>query len=147
MIGSRIGPATPSGRWGRLVSVIGFVVVVIAHLAGTVHASTPAGGHLDVTVTACGHHGAAQSPGQAAAPGPAHHHSAGDGHVEHLADRPRASGPTGPSLSGPDAPPLTPLALATTTHGPGVPDGHPPDRPPRPSSGGAAHLLLCVWRQ
>ncbi|MEV3855099.1 hypothetical protein AB0J38_12325 [Streptomyces sp. NPDC050095] len=146
MIGFRVGPATPSGRWGRLASVIGLVVLVIAHLAGTVHASTPAGSHLDVTVTACGHEAQQQpSPHRVAGPLPAHHHSSGDGHAEHLADRPRATGPDGPSVPGPDAPPPVPVAPAA------VPGSRhlllPGLDPPRAAHPAAARSLLGVWRQ
>jgi hypothetical protein len=127
-----------------MASMIGLVVLVIAHLAGTVHAATPAGSHLDVTITACSHE--VQQPlHHAAAPHPAHHHPTGDGHVDHLADRPRVTGPDGPVAPGPDALPLTLLPPAVTL-GLSHLGRDPVDRPRAPHSA-AARSLLCVWRQ
>ncbi|WP_327660559.1 MULTISPECIES: hypothetical protein [unclassified Streptomyces] len=127
-----------------MASMIGFVVLVIAHLAGTVHASTPAGRHLDVAVTVCGHE-APQSLQQAATQLPAHHHSTADGHIEHLTDRPRVTGPAVPSSPGPDVPPLAPAAAILLVGSPRLVLG-PPDGA-HASNGAAVRSLLCVWRQ
>ncbi|MFF0742787.1 hypothetical protein ACFYVL_20545 [Streptomyces sp. NPDC004111] len=161
------------------------MVLVLAHLAGTVHATAPGGSHLELAAAVCARSAdadpapfrppgpnqqAAQAdteparanaapapaPGYAPrpAPGPfhptgtappAHHHSTGEGHIEHPADRPRAAGPDVRDTPDPDAPPLAESALpAGESVTPGSYDPSPRHSAPVNPSG---RSLLCVWRQ
>ncbi|MFG2524916.1 hypothetical protein [Streptomyces sp. NPDC048527] len=85
MIGLRIGTAAPGRRWGRTALLVGLVVLLAAHLAGTAHASAFAGPHVEPLVVACSHHDA-QGAAKTVVPRPGHDHSA-DGHIDHGVDR------------------------------------------------------------
>lgn len=75
-------------RPGRVGLFLGLVLLITAHLAGAVHASSFTGPPATVEAAA-----EAQPPadtGHDHEPAPAHRHSAG-GHIDHAADRPRTT--------------------------------------------------------
>jgi hypothetical protein len=127
------------------------VILVLAHLAGTVHAMALGGSHLELAATVCAQRvqpdpDVASGWGPAHLAGaPAHHHSTGEGHVEHPADRPRAAGPAVRDTPDPDvltkAQPAFPVQ-DFTCHG----SCGPALRQAAPKSP-ATRSLLCVWRQ
>ncbi|MGW5677725.1 hypothetical protein ACWEV4_22005 [Streptomyces sp. NPDC003860] len=96
MIGSRLGGY--AGRPpGRLVLLVGLVVLVVAHLAGAVHRSGTTGPHLVVAAAPC-HHEAAG----AFAPG--HEGDDGGEHIDHGVDRPRAQDADAPAQGAMEQP-------------------------------------------
>jgi hypothetical protein len=143
VIGSRISPST-AVRAGRVGLLLGLVVLIAAHLAGTVHGSAFAGPHADVGVAACAYSGTNDSE-----PSPEHEHHVDD-HIDHVVDRPRASvhhavteqghdgaWPFSSSLSAGDAqPPAVTGAVSGGRRG-----GF------RALDGRSALALHCVWRQ
>lgn len=75
-------------RPGRAGLFLGLVLLIAAHLAGAVHASSFTGPHVAVEAAA-----QARPPadtGHDHEPAPAQRHSAG-GHIDHAADRPRTT--------------------------------------------------------
>ncbi|MFE4413880.1 hypothetical protein [Streptomyces sp. NPDC056821] len=125
---------------GRIGLLLGLVLLVTAHLAGTVHASSFGRPHLNVAVVDCSQletddadHGSNPAPG---------HDRKADGHIDHAADRPRDTvgdtviGP-GPDVAVPDT------ARAEAAHAAWA---QLPDVPPVPD-GRATLALHCVLRQ
>ncbi|MDX3695658.1 hypothetical protein PV726_36125 [Streptomyces europaeiscabiei] len=93
MIGSRAG-AGAFGSAGRVGLLLGLVVILAAHLAGTVHGAAFEGPHLDMVV-AVAHHDAYDDRGGHPSPHPEHDHEhEADGHADHAADRPGTRRPT-----------------------------------------------------
>ncbi|WP_051370653.1 hypothetical protein [Streptomyces sp. 142MFCol3.1] len=137
MIGVRVRTRT-SGA-GRLWLLLGVVLIVVAHLAGAVHGAALAGTHTAFPVIS--HADGAEYTADGIKPSPGHDHTA-DGHVDHVADRPRTGeiGP-GPGHDGPDTPPATAVAPGAA-HAPG---GGPP-RPLAAADRRGIRALHCVWR-
>ena len=84
MIGLRFR-ARAAGRSGRIGLLLGLVVIVAAHLTGTVHGSPFEGSPVSAVVTVGAQHRADGGP---LAPAPWHEPKA-EGHADHTADRPR----------------------------------------------------------
>ncbi|MEV8547802.1 hypothetical protein [Streptomyces sp. NPDC051572] len=141
MIRLRSG-ARSGGRSCRVGLLLGLVVLIAAHLAGSVHGSSFAGPYMSIAATTCHHH--ADAHGGTMAPSPGHDHRA-DGHIDHAADRPRAAADD--TAAGPDHDALSPLPPAP----PGSPAGqialHRPSGVSRPPGGPSTLALHCVWRQ
>ncbi|MEU3522707.1 hypothetical protein AB0E62_02315 [Streptomyces sp. NPDC038707] len=132
MIGTR-GGGGRAGRLRRAALLVGLVLLITAHLTGSVHAcsfaesGTSALSVRDVVRPA--------DPADGAGPtGPPRHRHTADGHLDHTADRPRAAlDDTG--LDGGQHPPVQPAAArgrATRTGRHRIP-GVPPDRANGPS--------------
>ncbi|PWI12297.1 hypothetical protein DIZ27_01510 [Streptomyces sp. NWU339] len=154
MSGRRIGTGIP-GRAGHVGPLLGLVLLIVAHLAGTVHGSSYDGPHLAVGIEAAAstHPEAGIGHGRGPVLGhdhesddhaPAHHHEADD-HIEHAADRPRASADAtvvlGSGHSGADvAPP--PVAGATAAYAAWA----GPPQAARASDSRGTLALHCVWR-
>lgn len=139
----RIG-ARAVGRPGWLGLVLGLVVLITAHLAGTVHSSLFEGPHVSTVAAVCAHHGT-DGDGRFA-PHPGHDHEA-DTHIDHAADRPRPVSADDTVLE-PGFDGLAPIAAV------GGDGGAAPRDPPAAVTGssyssyGRSTLVLhCVWRQ
>ncbi|MCN9244083.1 hypothetical protein NGF19_25440 [Streptomyces sp. RY43-2] len=142
MIGVRL-QTWPPGRAGRIGLLLGLVMLVTAHLAGSIHAASFGGPHsasADVDrsrpATADADHGFNPAPG--------HDHKA-DGHIDHAVDRPRDTVDGAVSEPGHDTPDTAPptTARAEAAHAAWT-------LPPRlfPVPDGRATLALhCVLRQ
>jgi hypothetical protein len=120
----------------RVGLFLGLALLVTAHLAGTVHASTFAGSHLTIDEVQV-------HTGHGPHPDPGHEHKA-DGHIDHAADRPRDVG-DGTSI----APGHDELSSAPST---AAEAGAAHAARPRPSDvslpdGRSTLALHCVWRQ
>lgn len=153
MIGQWLGPTAPRGRGGRAASLVALVILVLAHLAGTVHAAAPGGSHLELAAALCAETvepnpdvtSGPKSAHKVGAPTPDHHNSTGDSHIEHSAGRPRTAGSDAHDTPGPDAPPLFQPAIPSPDFTSGASYGTTPRR--LAPDGPAARSLLCVWRQ
>ncbi|MCF3130440.1 hypothetical protein [Streptomyces olivochromogenes] len=77
-----------SMRPGRVGFFLGLVLLIAAHLAGAVHASSFTGPHVAVETAAVPRPPA--ETGHDHEPAPEHRHSSG-GHIDHAADRPRTT--------------------------------------------------------
>ncbi|MEV0180112.1 hypothetical protein AB0I54_12545 [Streptomyces sp. NPDC050625] len=141
MIGVRV-VRRAAMRPGRVGLFLGLVLLITAHLAGAVHASSFTG--PPVTVEAAT---AAQPPagaGHGHEPAPAHRHSAG-GHIDHAADRPRATADE--ALAECDQ--SDPAAAASGSAGFAVMPtgwGRPVDIAACATGGPGTLALHCVWR-
>ncbi|WP_345645681.1 hypothetical protein [Streptomyces siamensis] len=137
MIGSRVRTRTPGA--GRLWLLLGVVLIVVAHLAGAVHGAALGGTHTPFPVISRADGEAHIADG--IKPPPGHDHTA-DGHVDHVADRPR-TGETGagPGHDGPDTPPSTAVAPGAAHTSGGGPRG-----PLAAAGRRGIRALHCVWR-
>ncbi|WP_435223344.1 hypothetical protein [Streptomyces sp. Tue6028] len=137
MIGVRVRTRTP--RAGRLWLLLGVVLIVVAHLAGAVHGAALAGTHTAFPVVPHADGEAHTADGIKPSPG---HDQTADGHVDHVADRPRTgeTGP-GPGHDGSHTPPS--IAVA-----PGVAhaSGGGPSRLLAAADRRGIRALHCVWR-
>uniref|UniRef100_UPI0015F08EC4 hypothetical protein n=1 Tax=Streptomyces sp. WELS2 TaxID=2749435 RepID=UPI0015F08EC4 len=126
MIGTRDGGDRSAGRSRHAALLIGLVLVIAAHLAGSVHACSFAGRGPSAVAAREAAHPAGTADGTDPTGPPRHRHTA-DGHLDHTADRPRAAlDDTG--LDGEQHPP----ALPTTPRGRAThPARHRPPGVPR----------------
>ncbi|MGW1157490.1 hypothetical protein ACWD5Q_27350 [Streptomyces sp. NPDC002513] len=131
-----------SMRPGRVGFFLGLVLLITAHLAGAVHASSFAGPHVAVEVAA-----SARPPadtGHEGEPSPAHQHRAGD-HIDHAADRPRTAVDTTVADPGHADPAGSPSATADATPTPAV-RGRPSGTAAPTTDAPDTLALHCVWR-
>jgi len=129
------------GRPGWLGLVVGLVVLITAHLAGTVHSSLYEGPHVSPVAAVCVHHGA-DGDGRFA-PDPGHDHEA-DTHIDHAADRPRTVSADDTVLE----PGFDGLVPTPAVGGGGAATPRDPPAAVTGSSDGRSTLVLhCVWRQ
>ncbi|WBO65686.1 hypothetical protein [Streptomyces camelliae] len=145
MIGLRIkGKAV--GRSGRVGLLLGLVVIIVVHLAGTVHGASFEESHLDAVQAVGAYHSADGGHGASDAPTPEHDHKTG-GHIDHAADRPRSVSADDvvvePAAAGPALiPAATTGPFGTGATAPGDPPGG------KGSPDGRFTLALhCIWRQ
>lgn len=149
-------------RAGRAALLLGLVVLIAAHLAGTVHGPVFTGAHAGAGVSARAHSATGGS-----GPLPEHGHGHGHerdqnhehdhehshGHVDHAVDRPRAlAQPHALTAQSPDASGLSPSwsRLPAADARQSVPTGMAPEGSrggPRAPDGRSALALHCVWRQ
>ncbi|MFF7093106.1 hypothetical protein ACFY9A_12010 [Streptomyces rubradiris] len=133
MIGTWGGGDGSAGRSRRAALLIGLVLVIAAHLAGSVHACSFAGTVPSAMAAPEATHPADTADGTAPTGPPRHRHTA-DGHLDHTADRPRAAlDDTG--LDGDQHPPAPPTVPRGRAAHPGwrSPPGVPRDRANGPS--------------
>ncbi|GHH27820.1 hypothetical protein [Streptomyces rubradiris] len=133
MIGAWGGGDGSAGRSRRAALLIGLVLVIAAHLTGSVHACSFAGSGPSAVAA-----GEVVQPADTAdgtdPTGPPRHRHAADGHLDHTADRPRAAlDDTG--LAGEQHPPVLPTVPRGRATHPGWrrPPGVPRDRANGPS--------------
>ncbi len=131
----------PSMRPGRVGLLLALVLLVTAHLAGSVHASSFAAPHVPVEVAV-----SAQAPVVAdhkGEPVPAHQHGA-MGHIDHTADRPRTTADETICVTGHAEPAYGPTASSDATP---LPVWCRPAGPPVRTTGCPLTLALyCLWR-
>jgi hypothetical protein len=146
VVGLRISTRA-GGHPSRVGLLLALVLLTVAHLAGTVHASSFEGPHVSVLVAAHEQHGT-NGDDRKSAPHPGHDHEADD-HIDHAADRPRSVS-IDDTILGPcpglDGLTLLPVAGAGPAGTGGVSPRDPPGIP-RSSYGPSPLALHCVWRQ
>ncbi|CAL9282196.1 hypothetical protein [Streptomyces sp. SudanB182_2057] len=133
MIGTWGGGDGSAGRSRRAALLIGLVLVIAAHLTGSVHACSFAGVGPSPVAALEVVHPADTADGTAPTGPPRHRHTA-DGHLDHTADRPRAAlDDTGPD--GGHHPPVLPAVPRGRAAHPGWrrPPGASRDRVDGPS--------------
>ncbi|MGW0285413.1 hypothetical protein ACWDXT_20195 [Streptomyces sp. NPDC003236] len=130
-----------SMRPHRLGLLLGLVLLVTAHLAGSVHADSYAGPLMPVEVAVSTQ--ATADAGHKGEPVPAHQHGAA-GHIDHTADRPRTTGDETICEAGHADPAGDPTASSDAT--PLPVRCRPPDIPVRASSCPVTLALYCLWR-
>ncbi|MFF8997700.1 hypothetical protein ACF1GW_00835 [Streptomyces achromogenes] len=142
MIGTRGGGDGSARRLRRAALLIGLVLVIAAHLTGSVHACSFAGSGPGAGAAREVAHPADTADGTDPTGPPRHRHPA-DGHLDHTADRPRAAlDDTG--LDGEQHPPALPAApRGRRTH----PGRCGPPGLPRDHAGGPSLAVICVLRQ
>ncbi|MFH7338924.1 hypothetical protein [Streptomyces sp. KHY 26] len=124
----------------RVGLLLGLVVLITAHLAGTVHSSAFTGPHVGgladrFEISA---HDSQDGPG----PPPGHEHEM-DGHTDHAVDRPRAAADDAVGKPEHDASALVPAA-APCPAGPAI---RCPNGIARAPDGPSTLTLHCVRRQ
>jgi hypothetical protein len=131
------------GRAVRIGLLLGLVLLVTAHLVGSVHTASFGGPHL-AAASAEGDQPETGDVDHGINPHPGHEHKA-DGHIDHAADRPRDA--IDGTVIGPrhDAPDAAPPATARTEAAQAA-WARPPDDFPTPD-GRATLALHCVLRQ
>ncbi|MEU5083248.1 MULTISPECIES: hypothetical protein [Streptomyces] len=141
MIGTWGGDGS-AGRSRRAALLIGLVLVIAAHLTGSVHACSFAGSGPSAVAAAEVAHPADTADGTDPTGPPRHRHTA-DGHLDHTADRPRAAlDDTG--LDGGQHPPALPaVPRGRATH----PGRRRPPGVPRGRADGPSLAAVCVLRQ
>ncbi|MDN3260238.1 hypothetical protein QWJ26_10535 [Streptomyces sp. CSDS2] len=142
MIGVWGGGDGSAGRSRRAALLIGLVLVIAAHLTGSVHACSFAGS--GPSAVAAGEVAQPADTADGANPtGPPRHRHTADGHLDHTADRPRAAlDDTG--LDGGQHPPaLSAVPRGRPTH----PGWRRPSGVPRDRANGPSLATVCVLRQ
>ncbi|WP_189269614.1 hypothetical protein [Streptomyces fuscichromogenes] len=143
MTGVRISAGTQKGAGRRVGPLLALVLLVVVHLAGSVHSATFTGTPVAHPATA----GAHADLGIGSPPEHDHDHDhKADGHIDHALDRPRAAKDDtshGLGCDGADAAVPVPAADAGLLHIPGP----GPTRLSAAPHGPPALALHCVRRQ
>jgi hypothetical protein len=129
-------------RPGRVGLFLGLVLLITAHLAGTVHASSFTGPHMTVEAATIAQPQA--DAGRGHEPAPTHRHSSG-GHIDHAADRPRTTADEAVAECDQAGPPAGSSAAAGSAVMP-TSWGRPVDTAASATGGSPAFALHCVWR-